>query len=118
MNDKIKQENDTRLQDNETCVTEHIPQVSLLEADKEGLLRGGFAMFGSRPCGHTGINGNCSCNNNASGCMGNDNCQCNAACAHNCDCNCNCVTTASPTEPTGATNASCQPMTGIGLFTF
>jgi len=34
------------------------------------------------------------------------------------DCNCNCVTTASPTEPTGATNASCQPMTGIGLFTF
>lgn len=29
MNDKIKQENDTRLQDNETCVTEHIPQVSV-----------------------------------------------------------------------------------------
>lgn len=95
-----------------------IMEVSLLEADKEGLLRGGFAMFGSRPCGHIGINGNCSCNNNTSGCMGNDNCQCNAACAHNCDCNCNCVTTASPTEPTGATNASCQPMTGIGLFTF
>lgn len=29
MNDKIKQENDTRLQDNETCVTEHISQVSV-----------------------------------------------------------------------------------------
>lgn len=29
MNDKIKQDNDTRLQDNETCVTEHIPQVSV-----------------------------------------------------------------------------------------
>ena len=29
MNDKIKQDNDTRLQDNETCVTEHIPQVTL-----------------------------------------------------------------------------------------
>lgn len=29
MNDKIKQDNDSRLQDNETCVTEHIPQVSV-----------------------------------------------------------------------------------------
>lgn len=29
MNDKIKQDNDSRLQDNEACVTEHIPQVSV-----------------------------------------------------------------------------------------
>lgn len=29
MNDKIKQETDTRLQDNEICVAEHIPQVSV-----------------------------------------------------------------------------------------
>lgn len=29
MNDKIKQDNDSRLQDNETYVTEHIPQVSV-----------------------------------------------------------------------------------------
>lgn len=29
MNDKIKQDNDTRLQENETCVTERIPQVSV-----------------------------------------------------------------------------------------
>ena len=92
-------------------------EISHLETDKEGLLRGGFAMFGSLECGHTTINGNCSCNNTTSGCMGNDNCQCNAACKHNCDCNCNCVTHA-PTEPTSATNTSNQAMSGISLFAF
>ena len=93
-------------------------EISHMGTDKEGLLYGGFAMLNSLPCGHTGINGNCDCNKNSSGCMGNDNCQCNPACAHNCDCNCNCVTTASPTEPSGATNGSLRAMSGIGLFTF
>ena len=92
-------------------------EISHMETYKEGLLRGGFALFGSTDCEHNALNGNCSCNNNASGCMGNENCQCNASCKHNCDCNCNCVTPA-PTEPTSATNASDRSMPGIGLFTF
>lgn len=93
-------------------------EINHLEADQEGQLRGGFAMLALRSCGHSGINGNCDCNKNTSGCTGNDNCQCNAACAHNCDCNCNCATTASPTEPTNPTDGSGKSAVGMGLFMF
>lgn len=94
-------------------------ELSCLETNQEGMLRGGFAMLNDLSCGHSGTNGNCSCNTDSSGCKGNDNCQCNATCSHNCDCNCNCVTTPAPEkpeQPTGPTDGK-KKMT-MGFFTF
>lgn len=96
-----------------------------LEADQEGLLRGGFAMIGAgsnKPAGQVNTNCDCDCGCNGAGCGGNANCDCNG-CKYNTNCNCDCGT-ASPTEPTNPTgvtnptNGSGISLQGFGLFTF
>ena len=94
-------------------------EVSRMTEDQEGMLRGGFAMLTDPyECKHTAKNGNCSCNTNTMGCVGNGNCSCNGDCQHNCDCNCNCEPTETPTEPTKATDGASSAAMGMGFFMF
>lgn len=77
-----------------------IPQMT---EEKEGLLRGGFAMIASSRAIPGTDNGNCDCN---CGCIlgsgSNDNCNCSCSVTHankNCNCNCECSTATSiPTD--------------------
>lgn len=105
-----------------SSLTEMIP----LEADQEGLLRGGFAMIGDDdkgPAGQTNDNCDCDCgcNSAAAGCASNANCSCNSSCEHNTNCNCNCNGTTGPAEPTSPTNptdGSDTTVHSLSLFMF
>ena len=94
-------------------------EIKNLEADQEGMLRGGFSFFAIKKCQHEKSNGNCDCNSKSGICDGNGNCDCNEGCEHNCNCNCDCGTTApSKTEPAESTNATGKSLDGMGLFMF
>ena len=98
-------------------------ELNHLEADQEGMLRGGFSFLKEEECGdHPGaINGNCDCNTDGKGCIGNANCDCNTRHCdlHNCNCNCNCKTTPPPVEEkTKTAEGNCKSLDGMGLFMF
>lgn len=92
-----------------------------LEANQEGLLRGGFAFMGSGdsgPAGQYNKNCNCNCGCNEVGCAANANCSCNE-CNNNTDCNCTGTTAPpNPTTPTNPTSSTGLALQGIGFFTF
>ncbi len=92
-------------------------EVSRMEEDKEGMLRGGFVMISALSTGKI-TNGNCSCN--TGDCSGNGNCECNSPiCQHNanCTCNCNTVPPTTPPKVTPVVTPMVSPhIAGFGMF--
>lgn len=79
-------------------------EIPAMEADKEGLLKGGFSslsLSGVSDVASVNVNCNCTCGD----CSTNLNCNCDCRCGSNTNCNCTCpASTATPT-PTNASKA-------------